>query len=103
MSPLTLFCLVYGDPDAEPFPVKIDREETIGVLKDIIKEKRKPVFDYLPADHLRLWKVKIRITDEEMPELNNKSKLGPTMKIDRLFPAEPPEDHIHIVIKVPCK
>ena len=31
-SPITLFCLVYGDPNAEPFPVKIDREETVGVL-----------------------------------------------------------------------
>ena len=105
MPPITLFCLVYGDPHAEPFEVTIGREQTISVLKDVIKEKRKPAFDYLPADHLRLWKVEIPIPDEgtpQIPELENKSKLTPARKINRVFPAEPREDHVHIIIKVPC-
>ena len=81
MPPITLFCFVYGDPHAEPFPVKIDRDETIGVLKNVIKDNQKPAFDHLPANHLRLWKVEIPIPDEEtpqIPELDNKSKLGPS-------------------------
>jgi hypothetical protein len=101
---VALVCLVYGDPNAEPFEVKIARKETIGVLKGVIKQKQKPAFDHLPADHLRLWKVQIPITDEEtphIPELNN--KLGPAMEICRVFPAGPPKDHIHIIVKVPCK
>ena len=106
MSPITVFCLVYDDPLAEPFEVKIDGGETISALKDVIKEKQKPVFDHLPANYLRLWKVEIPITDEgtsQIPELNNKYKLGPAMRIDRVFPAEPREDHIHVIIGIPCQ
>jgi hypothetical protein len=31
--PITLFCLAHCDPRAEPFPVKIDEEESSGISK----------------------------------------------------------------------
>ena len=49
MPPITLLCLVRGDPDAEPFEVTIGGEQTIRALKDVVKEKRKAAFDFLPA------------------------------------------------------
>ena len=106
MSLVTLFCLVGGDPEEEPFEVKIDGRETISALKDVIKEKQKPAFDLLPASRLRLWKVDIPIPEGEtpqIPELNNNSKLGPAMKINRVFPVRPQEGHIHIIIRIPCE
>ena len=43
------------------FPVKIAKEESVGAVKDAIKDKKKPDFDHIPADKLTLWKVSLQI------------------------------------------
>ena len=42
---ITLFCLVLGEPASNAFPVEIDKNKTIGDLKELIKEKKTPNFD----------------------------------------------------------
>ena len=49
---LALNCLVLGEIQQHIFPVKIDAAENVGTLKKLIKEKKKPVLDYTPADAL---------------------------------------------------
>ena len=45
-------------PDVDnAFPVKISRGETVGALKDAIKEEKTPELDHIAADRLDVWKV----------------------------------------------
>lgn len=54
---LNLNCWVLGDDPQRVFPVKIASSETVGGLKDAIKDKMKPEFDHAAANSLILWKV----------------------------------------------
>jgi len=54
---LELYCWVLGDQADRVFPVKIAGTESVGNLKDAIKEKKKPALEHITADSLTLWKV----------------------------------------------
>jgi hypothetical protein len=56
-SLLNLNCWVHGDEPQNVFTVKIPKTDNVSTLKDAIKEKKKPLFDHIPADSLELWKV----------------------------------------------
>ncbi|KAH9137221.1 hypothetical protein AeRB84_017936, partial [Aphanomyces euteiches] len=49
---LTLFCVVVGE--GRPFPVEIDADKSVGILKKKIKEEKEYKF---PADELQLYRV----------------------------------------------
>lgn len=56
---LELNCWVLSDDD-DPrriFPVKIAKNETIGTLKEVIKDKNKHAFEHIDAYSLDLWQV----------------------------------------------
>jgi Crinkler effector protein N-terminal domain len=118
MTDIIIFCLVHGEPIANAFPVEIPRDGTIGTLKKLIKTEKTPEFNDIAADKLKLWSVNIPIDDtaalEELTALekleNNEEKgiqeLLPVKKIRKIFPNEPTEEHIHIIIERPsyvCK
>jgi hypothetical protein len=65
MPPLTLElnCFVLGDDPNRVFPIKIDSTESVGTLKKVIKDKKKPDFDQVPADALKVWKVSIPVDE----------------------------------------
>jgi hypothetical protein len=52
-----LTCLVLGEPSGDRFHINIAQSETVGRLKDLIKEKQRPAFDAIPANRLKLWNV----------------------------------------------
>jgi hypothetical protein len=54
MSTLKLFVLIVGTD--VPFPVSIDRSETVGDLKDVILKKKQNALHGIDADQLTLWK-----------------------------------------------
>ena len=54
---LRLNCWVLGDDSSRVFPVKIAAMESVGTLKKVIKDEKKPAFDHLTADSLDLWMV----------------------------------------------
>jgi hypothetical protein len=58
-DPLTLElnCIVQGDEPTHAFPVEISNTKNVGALRDAIKDKKKPAFETVPADTLKLWKV----------------------------------------------
>jgi len=53
---LTLNCWILGDEIRRIFFVKVASSDTVGILKDEIKEK-KHRFHRIDADTLYLWKV----------------------------------------------
>ena len=100
----TLFCLAYGEPSGRAFPVKIERGESVGVLKELFKEEKKPALDHIPADALDLWQVAIPEGDNEGFKnfvLEDSKKLCPMREISSMFGGDPPRGHIHIIVKVP--
>lgn len=104
-----LFCLIYGDdPSQNAFPVKVERASTVGGLKELIKVKKVPEFDNFAADKLELWKVNISIDKLGTLDRNFNiddyaigEKLSPLRKIDKIFPDEPADEHIHIIAEKP--
>lgn len=108
---ITLFCLVYGEPIANAFPVKIPQTDTFDDLKKLIKKEKTPCFDDIAADELRLWKVNIPDDDNAAERLrnfkddpfNDTKELRATWEIQKVFPDEPTKEHIHIIIKRPAR
>ena len=103
---ITLLCLVKGNITANAFPVHIEGSSLVGDLKDAIKAKKAPEFDNFPADRLKLWKVKIPDNQDDLLSnltLNDGDELLATKKISKYFPDSPPEEHIHVIVKLPRK
>jgi hypothetical protein len=49
---------VAGDEPEHIFPVEIDGTKPVGTLRKMIKEEKKPIFDLVPADALKLFKLR---------------------------------------------
>jgi len=60
-EPLQLNCLVLGKSRNHIFIVEIAATKSVRALKDAIKEKKRPAFDYVPADTLVLWNASVPI------------------------------------------
>ena len=103
---ITLLCLVKGNTLANAFPVDIDKDQLVGHLKEAIRAKKQNDFAGIDADKLRLWKVTIPDDQDDLLSnltLNDGDELLATKKISKYFPDSPPEEHIHIIVKLPRK
>ena len=104
-SLLLLNCWVLGDDSTRIFPVKIDRDENIGTLKDAIKEKKKPAFDHITADSLDVWNVSIPIDGDtnlqaqvkNLKVLDTRSLL-PVQKLSDIF-RNVVEKYLHVIVR----
>jgi hypothetical protein len=103
---LGLNCLVLGDDPNHVSPIKIDRNESVGTLKDAIKDKMRPKFDNVPAHSLVLWKVSIpadRNIHENLDKLRvdfvDGKSLLPTKELSEVFSEAPIKRYIHIIVK----
>ena len=78
----------------------------MGILKEMIKEKKKPQFDDFAADTLVLWKVSI-LVDENLKQnvidlnLLNKDALSPVDMLSDVFPVFPVRKHVQILVRSP--
>jgi hypothetical protein len=105
----TLFCLVHGEPASKAFSVKVQKNDTVDDLKKLIKREKHPRFEDIAADELNLWAVSVPVDDttalKELALENNKDKgiqeLHPVKKISKVFPDEPPDEHIHVIVVPP--
>jgi len=52
------------------FPVRVDKNNTIGVPKDVIKARHAPDMDNIASRHLKLWKWNQPIGAERVKDLN---------------------------------
>ncbi|CAB4419627.1 unnamed protein product [Rhizophagus irregularis] len=89
---------------ASAFAVDIDREKLVSHLKDAIKEKKQNDFAGIDANRLKLWKVSIPGDQDDQLRnliLQDSDELLAIRKISKYFPDSPPEEHIHVIVKLP--
>jgi hypothetical protein len=60
---LKLNSLVLGNDSSHIFTIEIQGTKNISALKEVIKDKKKRVFDHVPADALTLLKVSLAVED----------------------------------------
>jgi hypothetical protein len=103
---ITLFCLAKGNTSENAFSVKISRDEPISELKKVIKAEKQNDFAGIDADRLKLWKVTIPGDQDDQLRnliLQDSDELLAIRKISKYFPDSPPEEHIHVIVKLPRK
>jgi hypothetical protein len=103
---LELNCLVQGDNLRNAFPVKVDITETVGTLKELIKDKKKHAFQHVDTNTLVLWKVSIPANgplhdDPTILGLSEGESLQPLEELSEVFSMSLPRKHIHVVVRAP--
>ncbi|KAF9370020.1 hypothetical protein CPB97_003085 [Podila verticillata] len=104
---ISLLCLVDGEPTSNPFFIKIPLNNNVAQLKDLIKTKKTNYFSDIDADNLTLWRVFIKITEDNESRIllndvaSDKKKLHPTDGISEVFQVQPPQKRVHIIVQRP--
>ncbi|KIJ13061.1 hypothetical protein PAXINDRAFT_100881 [Paxillus involutus ATCC 200175] len=108
---ITLNCLVSGGGCRNIFSVKIDKTETVGTLKNLIKSKKPIAFRNVDANTLVLWKLEVPESllcdDDTLKEtiksfnLQAEHSLFPVNRLSQIFPKTPNPDHLHIFVEPP--
>ena len=106
-------CLVWPDdkPNDHIVDVKIDNDDTVAALKELIKLKYAPKLDKVAASDLVLWKCSIPDNDYLKRTLNAIYFDGTDPSVERLarltsplskyFATPLPLETIHILVEVP--
>jgi Crinkler effector protein N-terminal domain len=102
---LQLNCWVFGDDITQVFPIKIVNTESVGTLKEAIKDKKQPVLDHVTADSLTLWKVSVpanRRLQQALSSvpLTDETSLSAVDDLFEVFSDAPCHKHLHIVVKL---
>ncbi|KAH7885486.1 hypothetical protein F5I97DRAFT_1885976, partial [Phlebopus sp. FC_14] len=103
-DPVPLFCLVYGETFSTAFAVEIGRGKLVSHLKELIKEKKMHSCEHIDAGCLQLWRVGIPITKDgapQKPNLRDEDRLESAHELSRVFPEEPLEGYVSIIVKIP--
>lgn len=109
---LRLMCLVWPDdnPAQHIAPVKIDDDDTVADLKELIKDKYAHRLHNVDASDLVLWKCSIPTDDNLQKTLNSIRFDGADTRLHCLLPASEISEHfatglprntLHILIEVP--
>jgi len=96
-----LNCFVLGDDEERMFPVKAPRNDNVGILKDLIKEKNPHALDRVDAKDLDLWKVCLSIDDPASKQPQTGPPLRVNKRLSSLWDDEPSDDDLHILVKAP--
>ena len=95
-----LNCFVLGDKD-NLFTVEISKDKNVGILKDVIKEKKAHFLGHVDASDLELWTVCLPIDDPA----SKKPQTGPPLRVNKrlssLWDGDPSDDDLHILVKAP--
>ena len=100
---LCLNCFVDGDQPDQTFPVEVSKTKNIGILKDLIKEKKAPRLDHVAASELKLFLVSESFPIEDLASRQPPTggDLRPNKKLSSLWDREPSDDDLHILVKSP--
>ncbi|KAF9947660.1 hypothetical protein BGZ70_002574 [Mortierella alpina] len=105
MNKLTLFCLVDGENLSRAFSVKIQPDDTVDDLKEIIKTKKSHDFSDIDANSLTLWKVSIPIVAAEshkiisLDSVESKGELLPSDEVSEVYGDAPSKRTVHVLVK----
>jgi hypothetical protein len=100
---LKLNCFLQGDEAGNIFPVKIAKTESVGTLKEAIKEKKVVAFERVDADTLKLWKVSIPVDDcfkEKVEKLDEREEevLPSLVRLSTVFSDKLEDEHVHVIV-----
>jgi hypothetical protein len=99
-SELTLFVYLVGL--GNPFAVDIERSKTVGHLKQAILLQKPNGLKGIDAARLVLYKVELPDSEDLLVSQASGEKLeSQTMALSEIFPMEPPEEVISILVEVP--
>ena len=106
MSTITLFCLIHGSGGDRAFKIKITKSDTVADLKKLIMAEVPHALANVDANDITLWKV--NIPAHRLAELDPHGdietfggvKLSSLVKIQKEFPDEPADEHLHIIVQV---
>ena len=99
-DPITILCLFHGDTSDQHCGVTIDRSQYCRDLKDAIKAKNPNSLATTDPRDLQLWKVNIPIgEDDDVPEMEEPSRISMGKKISDYFGTESFPDTISIMVK----
>ena len=99
-SPITLKCIVVGEPAREIFEVEILPDQSVTALKSIIKAARNILFERNEAKQLRLFEDSLPEAQLERgpaPKPHSELPLG---KISSIF-RHIPQDHVQLIVLDP--
>ena len=101
-----------NNPTEHVVQVKIDYNETVAFLKDLIKDKHHRTLADVEACDLILWKCSIPCGGPELKETLNTihfgdtdsslERLEPFKRLSKLFSTSLPDETIHILVQVPA-
>src|SRR5258706_1939949 len=114
----TLLCFIHdGNPASsfQPFPVKIEEDEIVAVLKTYIHQQKSNLLKDFDADQVTLYKIKAY---GDTPETRSESLQEEILRVDELrkfsksaldvcdlisdvFPDGPPRKTYHILVVLP--
>ncbi|KDR79311.1 hypothetical protein GALMADRAFT_1233107 [Galerina marginata CBS 339.88] len=101
---LSLNCFLLGDDSDRTFTVKIQKNEPVSLLRDLIKEKQAPHLNHVAASDLHLWNVSFPIDD--LPS-KKPPTLGPKMRSEKfmsaIFRSRLDTNCVHVVIRAMTK
>jgi len=83
------------------FPVKIPRNDNVGILKDEIKKKKAHLLSHIDASHLDLWIVNRPIDDPASKQPQAGTPLVVNKGLFLLWDGDPSDDDLHILVKAP--
>jgi len=98
----TIFCIAIDEDTA--FPIEIESSESVGALKDAIKEEKGNRLSSVDADELKLYQVNIADDDDLVVNVKSTtlgSPLKATMKLVKIFVDTPKDDTVHIIVQLP--
>jgi hypothetical protein len=103
---LELNCFVHDDDPRHVFPIKIARTESVGTLKEAIKDKKQVALEHVDADALQLWNVSIVVDDGfkenvSRVELKDEEELSPVDALSDVFLEAPARKHLHVIVSCP--
>lgn len=118
---LALYCLVVDDHREiacvnDIFPLFIEKNKSVGELKENIKVKEAPRLDHLAAHELIVWKLlsSLSVDDENVFKMELKALrfdrqnsdpkiefLRPMDSLLRSFPDQPLHNHLHLIVQLP--
>ncbi|KAG1791477.1 uncharacterized protein BJ212DRAFT_1477883 [Suillus subaureus] len=82
------------------FWAMIAQTQTIGDLREAIKDKKKQQFDHVYADHLELWQVKINLNDLHLLNtiVDESMELKLLMELSKVFMDGVEHGCIHVMV-----
>jgi hypothetical protein len=105
---LSLNCLVYGDDPEKSFTVKIDENENVSILKDLIKVKNSSSFGNVDSKNIDLWMVDLNLDGLGVEPLHVTCNLDPSKKLSpprkklsSFFNHDIDDERLHIIAKAP--